>query len=147
MSVLRELFNKYEDNHSTGIKGKAERLKMMLKVVDKNFYEYLIKIKFDFSILALRWISLMFSQDFLMMDLLRLWDYLFCHENKYQNCYFFCLSIILMKKEQLMKRKINEIYETFQNIKDLELEDIICNARFIEKKCGKKCLEIMKEDD
>jgi hypothetical protein len=42
-----------------------------------------------------------------------------------------------------MKRKINEIYETFQNIKDLELEHIISNARFIEKKCGKKCLEIM----
>ena len=113
MSVLRELFNKYEDNHSTGIKGKAERLKMMLKVVDKNFYEYLIKIKFDFSILALRWISLMFSQDFTMLDLLRIWDFLLCNDNKYQNCYYFCLSIILMKKDVIMKSQIYKIYEIF----------------------------------
>ena len=143
MSHLKVLFDKNEDKKDIGINGKVNRLKNMLKVIDKQLYEHLDNSGFDFSVLAFRWISLMFSQDFLMMDLLRLWDYLFCHENKYQNCYFFCLSIILMKKEQLMKRKINEIYETFQNIKDLELEDIISNARFIEKKCGKKCLEIM----
>jgi hypothetical protein len=143
MSHLKVLFDKNEDKKDDGINGKVNRLKNMLKVIDKQLYEHLDNSGFDFSVLAFRWISLMFSQDFLMMDLLRLWDYLFCHENKYQNCYFFCLSIILMKKEQLMKRKVNEIYETFQNIKDLELEDIISNARFIEKKCGKKCLEIM----
>ena len=115
MSVLRELFNKYEDNHSTGIKGKAERLKMMLKVVDKNFYEYLIKIKFDFSILALRWISLMFSQDFTMLDLLRIWDFLLCNDNKYQNCYYFCLSIILMKKDVIMKSQIYKMANIMRN--------------------------------
>ena len=52
-----------------------------------------------------------------------------------------------MKKEKLMKNKINEMYETFQNIKDLEVENIISNAKYIDKKCGKKCLEIMKEGD
>ncbi len=146
MSVLRELFNKYEDNHSTGIKGKAERLKMMLKVVDKNFYEYLIKIKFDFSILALRWISLMFSQDFTMLDLLRIWDFLLCNDNKYQNCYYFCLSIILMKKDVIMKSQIYKIYEIFQDLKDLDVENIIFNAKYIRSKCHKKCVEIMKEE-
>ena len=143
MSHLKVLFDKNEDKKDDGINGKVNRLKSMLKVIDKQLYEHLDSSGFDFSVLAFRWISLMFSQDFLMMDLLRLWDYLFCHDNKYQNCYFFCLSIILMKKEKLMKRKINEIYEIFQDIKDLELEDIINNARFIEKKCGKKCLDIM----
>ena len=119
----------------------------MLKLVDKQMYEYLIHVKFDFSILAFRWISLMFSQDFLMMDLLRIWDYLLCHDNKYQNCYYFCLSIILMKKEKIMKSRLNEIYETFQNLKDLEVENIITNAKYIESKCGKKFLEIMEDGE
>ena len=147
MYTLKDLFDKTEDKNDNGINGKVKRLKNMLKIIDKHLYEYLDNIQFDFSILAFRWISLMFSQDFLMLDLLRVWDYLFCHDDKYQNCYYFCLSIILMKREKLMKTKINEIYETLQNIKDLAIENIISNAKYIESKCGKKCLEIMKEGD
>ena len=147
MQTLKDLFDKDEDKKDKGIYGKVKRLKNMLKIIDKQLYEHLTSIGFDFSIMAFRWISLMFSQDFLMMDLLRIWDYLLCHDDKYQNCYYFCLSIILMKKEKLMKNKVNEIYETFQHIKDLEIENIISNAKYIDKKCGKKCLEIMKEGD
>ena len=147
MYALKDLFDKTEDKNDNGITGKVKRLKNMLKIIDKHLYEYLDNIQFDFSILAFRWISLMFSQDFLMLDLLRVWDYLFCHDDKYQNCYYFCLSIILMKREKLMKTKINEIYETLQNIKDLAVENIISNAKYIESKCGKKCLEIMKQGE
>ena len=127
------------------MKGKAQRLKMMLKIVDKNFYDYLVKNKFDFSLLVLRWISLLFSQDFSMLDILRIWDFLLCNENKYQNCYYFCLSIILMKKEIILQSQIYKVYEIFQNLKDLDVENIIFNAKYIRDKCHKKCLEIMKE--
>ena len=147
MYYLKDLFDKEMDKNDAGICGKVKRLKNMLKIIDKNLYDYLDNIHFDFSILAFRWISLMFSQDFLMLDLLRIWDYLFCHDNKYQNCYYLCLSILLMKKEKLIKCKINELYETLQNIKDLEIENIISNAKYIESKCGKKCMEIMEAGD
>lgn len=50
-----------------------------------------------------------------------------------------------MKKEKLLKNKLNEIYETFQDIKDLELENIINNAKYIEQKCGPKCMEIIND--
>ena len=144
MNTFKELFDKNEDKNDVGISGKVKRLKNMLKMIDKQLYDHLEECGFNYSVLAFKWISLMFSQDFLMMDLLRIWDYLLCMDNKYQNCFFFCLSIILMNKEKLMKSKINEIYETFQNIKDLEIENIISNAKYIEEKCGQKCLEIME---
>ena len=89
----------------------------------------------------------MFSQDFNMIEILRIWDFLLCKENKYENCYYFCLSIILMKKEIIMKKKLYEIYENLQNLKDLDIENIIFNAKYIRDKCSKKCLEIMKEND
>ena len=145
MSTLKVLFDKDEDKKDIGVSGKVKRLKNMLKIIDKQLYDHLEKTGFDFSVLVFRWMSLMFSQDFMMTDLLRLWDYLLCHENKYQNCYYFCLSIILMKKEKLLKNKLNEIYETFQDIKDLELENIINNAKYIEQKCGTKCMEIIND--
>ena len=147
MSTLKILFDKNEDKNDVGISGKVKRLKNMLKIVDKQLYDHLTNNGFDFSILAFRWMSLMFSQEFLMMDLLRIWDYLLCNDDKYQNCYYFCLSIVLMKKDKLMKSQINEIFEVFQNINDLEVENIITNAQYIEKKCGQKCVEIMKKGD
>ena len=147
MSIFRELFDKNEDKKDHGVLAKTTRLKMMLKVVDKNLFEYLDKISFDFSILTFRWISLMFSQDFIMLDILRIWDFLLSSDNKYENCYYFCLSIILMRKETIMKSQLYKIYENFQNLKDLDVESIIFNARYIKNKCHKKCQEIMKEDD
>ena len=147
MNVFRELFDKNEDKKEHGILAKATRLKMMLKVVDKNLFEYLNKIGFDFTIITFRWISLLFSQDFLMVDILRIWDFILCSDNKYHNCYYFSLSIILMKKDIIMKSQIYAIYENFQNLKDLDIENIIFNAKYIKNKCHKKCLEIMREDN
>ena len=145
MHNLKDLFDKNEDKNDIGINGKVKRLKNMLKIIDKQLHDHLINSGFDFSVIAFRWISLMFSQDFLMMDLLRIWDYLLCNDDKYKNCYYFTLSIILMKKEKLMRNRINEIYEAFQNIKDLEVEDIISNAKYIENKCSTKFKEIMEK--
>ena len=113
MNVFRELFDKNEDKKEHGILAKATRLKMMLKVVDKNLFEYLNKIGFDFTIITFRWISLLFSQDFLMVDILRIWDFLLCSNNKYHNCYYFSLSIILMRKDIIMKSQIYSLFFQF----------------------------------
>jgi hypothetical protein len=145
MSHLKVLFDKNEDKKDDGINGKVNRLKNMLKVIDKQLYEHLDNSGFDFSVLAFRWISLMFSQDFFMIDLLRIWDFLLSSDNKYQNCYYFSLSIILMRKDFIMKNNIYKIYENFQNLKDLDVDNIIFNAKYIKNKCHKKCLEIMRE--
>ena len=147
MCTYRELFDKNEDKKEHGLFAKASRLEKMLKIVDKNLYEYLKKVSFDYTIITMRWISLMFSQDFQMVDILRIWDFLLSCDNKYENTYFFSLSIILMKKDIIMKSRLEEIFELFQSLQDLNVEDIIFNTKYIKKRCHKKCLEIMEEDD
>ena len=147
MYVLKDLFDKDNDKKQKRINSKTKKLKKMLKIVDKNLSEYLDSLKFDFTMFTLRWICLMFSQDFEMMDLLRIWDYILSNENKYENCFYLCLAVILMKKEKIIKETIYGIYENLQNLKDLEVENIIFNANYIKNKCSKKCLEIMKNND
>ena len=145
MLKFKSLFNKNEDDKDFGINGKAKRLCKMLQFIDNNLYNYLKEIKFDFSILVFRWISLLFSQNFEMIDLIRLWDYLFSNSNIMERCYYISLSIILMKKEEILHvRIINDVYKIFQNISDLFVENIIINAKYISEKCGKKCLEIIE---
>ena len=145
MIHLKDLFDQHEDNNDRGMSGKLRRLKEMLKIIDHKLYNYLEEIKFNFSVIGFKWIALMFSQDFEMVDLLRIWDFLLCRENKFENCYYFCLSIILMKKEKIVNSKLFEIYGMIQNVQDLNIEDIINNAKYIFNKCGKKCQEIMKK--
>ena len=74
MNTLKDLFDINEDKHDIGIKGKVKRLKNMIQLVDNKLYNHLITMNFDFNLIVFRWMSLLFSQDFLMMDLLRIWD-------------------------------------------------------------------------
>ena len=144
MIKLKSLFNKNEDNKDKGINGKTKRLTKMLEFIDNNLYNYLTEIKFDFSILVFRWISLLFSQNFEMIDLIRLWDYLFSNENIMERCYYISLAMILLKKDEITHiRIINDVYKIFQNTSDLFVENIITNAKYISQKCGKKCSEII----
>ena len=145
MSKIKNLFDKNKDKKDDGIDGQAKRLKEMLKIIDNILYNHLEESNFDFSILVYRWISVLFSQNYEMIDVIRLWDYLLSNENIFINCYYFSLAIILMKKEELLNiYKINNIYKIFQNIRDLNIENIIFNAKLISEKCGKKCLDILK---
>ena len=145
MSKLKNLFDKNEDKKDDGINGKAKRLKEMLKIIDNILYNHLEESNFDFSILVYKWISLLFTQNYEMIDVIRLWDYLLSNENIFINCYYFSLAIILMKKEEVLNiDKINNLYKIFQNIRDLNIENIIFNAKLISEKCGKKCLDILK---
>ena len=146
MEKLKYLFDQNEDKHDRGIFGKIQRLKLMLKNIDIQLYNRLEKIGFDFSIIAFKWINLLFSQDFVMVDLLRLWDYFLCKDDKFENVYYFCLSIFLMKKEFIMKSEINVIYENFQNIREMDVESIISNAIYIASKRNKKFTEIINAD-
>ena len=145
MLKLKSLFIKNNDNKDIGVNGKTIRLTKMLEFIDNNLYNYLKGTKFDFSILVFRWLSLLFSQNFDMMDLIRLWDYLFSNGNIMERCYYIALAIILMKKEDIFKVKlINDVYKLFQNTNDLFVENVIANAKYISQKCGKKCLKIIE---
>ena len=143
MEKLKFLFDKNEDKNDRGIFGKVQRLKLMLKSIDSKLYNRLEMLNFDFSLIVFKWINLLFSQDFVMVDILRLWDYLLCRDNKFENVYYFCLSIILMKKEFIMKSELNYIYENLQNIQEMDIESIISNALYIASKKRKKFNEII----
>ena len=143
MSKLKYLFDKNEDQKDNGIRGKIKRLQKMLYIIDCNMFNYLEEINFNYSILVFKWISLLFSQNFEMIDLMRLWDYIFTKDNIFENCYYLSLSILLMKKDQIMNNKITEIYNIILNTNDLYIENIIYNAKYISNKCRKKFLEFM----
>jgi len=145
MDKIKYVFIREEDGSDKGILGKSKRLKELLKIIDIDIYNHFIKYKLDFSLFSLRWFILFFSQDFLMIDILRLWDFLFCEENKFINTFYTCLAIILMKKDSILNSDLPAMMEELQRLDIIDVEMLIINAKRIKEKFGEKCEKILKK--
>ena len=79
----------------------------------------------------------------IMPDVLRLWDIIFCEEDRYYFVYLFSLAILEYKKKEILKKDYYEIVENLQNIKIANVEEIINLAFNIKKKHHQENKEIM----
>jgi hypothetical protein len=78
-----------------------------------------------------------------MPDILRLWDIIFCEEERYYFVYLFSLAILEYKKKEILKKDYYEIVENLQNIKIANVEEIINLAFNIKKIHQKEIKEIL----
>ena len=144
MDKIKYVFIREEDNSKRGVLGKTKKLKELVKIVDKDIYNHFMKYQLDFSLFAFRWFILFFSQDFLMIDILRLWDFLFCEENKFKNTFYISLAIMLMKKDSLLDSDLPAMIEELQRLDVIDVEMLIINAKRIKERFGEECEEILK---
>ena len=143
MSKIKDSFNREKDHEDIGVSGKVERLKKMLYLVDIQLYEHFEKYNVEYYTFAYRWFILFFSQEFLMIDILRLWDYLFAHDDKYLNCYFVSLAVLELKKDDLLVSDLSGILSNLKSLKNLNIEDIISFAKNIKTQYYDKFLPII----
>ena len=122
MTQVKDIFNREKDDKDIGLSGKVKRLKLMLKIVDSQLYEHFEKYKLEYSTFAYRWFILFFSQEFLMIDILRPWDYNFAPEDKFQNCYFISLAVLFLKKDELLVSDLTGMLSELRSIKGLNVE-------------------------
>jgi hypothetical protein len=145
MTQVKDIFNREKDDKDIGLSGKVKRLKLMLKIVDSQLYEHFEKYKLEYSIFAYRWFILFFSQEFLMIDILRLWDYIFAQEDKFLNCYFISLAVLLLKKDELLVSDLTGMLSELRSIKGLNVEEMISISKKIKSEYGQECLTIINE--
>ena len=144
MNKIKSVFIREDDRCDKGVFGKSNKLKELVKIVDKDIYAHFLKHKLDYSLFAFRWFILFFSQDFLMIDILRLWDFLFCEENKFKNTFYISLAIMLMKKDSLLDSDLPAMIEELQRLDVIDVEMLIINAKRIKERFGEECEEILK---
>jgi hypothetical protein len=146
MTQIKDTFNREKDGEDIGLSGKVKRLKSMLEIVDPQLYNHFERYKLEFSNFAYRWFILFFSQDFLMIDILRLWDYMFAPEDKFENCYFISLAILLIKKDELLVSDLTGILSNLKVLKGINIEEIIGISKKIKIEFGKQCLKIIGDN-
>ena len=147
MNQIKDNFNHEKDNEKMGITSRIKKLKKMLQILDLQLFEHFEKFKVEYYTFAYRWFILFFSQEFLMIDILRLWDYLFAPNDKFLNCYFVSLAVFELKRDELLVSDLSGILSNLKSFKGLNVEDIISLAKNIKNQYGEIFLQIIILDD
>ena len=143
MEQIKNNFNSEKNQDDTGIGGKVQKFKKMLQIMDLQLYQHFEAFNVEYYTFAYRWFILFFSQEFLMIDILRLWDYLFSSDDKFFNCYFVSLAVLELKKDDLLVSDLSGILSNLKSFKGLNIEEIISLAKKIKTQYGQTFLQIV----
>lgn len=143
MEQIKNNFNSEKNQDDTGIGGKVQKFKKMLQIIDLQLYQHFEAFNVEYYTFAYRWFILFFSQEFLMIDILRLWDYLFSSDDKFFNCYFVSLAVLELKRDDLLVSDLSGILSNLKSFKGLNIEEIISLAKKIKTQYGQTFLQIV----
>ena len=131
--LMLGLKNNFDDEQE-GLFNKSEILTECLKIVDIDIFNSLENKNVKCEFFCMRWFITMFGQDFDMGDILRIWDFIFCNENKNYLIIYVCLAVIIMRKDNIINGEMNDILQGFQNLRDLLCDDVVFMALDIRNK-------------
>lgn len=143
--LMEQIRSSFDDSDEKGTEFKAELLKKILEVVDKEVFDRLVGCDVKFEFFAYRWFISFFSQDFIIGDILRLWDLVFSHENKYYYIFYVSIGILEYKREKILKSEMSEIMMEMQSFEDVNVDRLIKLVRKIKEEYDSQIKSIIDE--
>ena len=141
MDQLKYVYLKSEDHKERGIMKKIENLKNLLKLIDKNLFNYFQSIYVDITIFGFKWFILLFSQNFQLSNVIKIWDHLLFLESQtdiFYKIYIFSLAVFECKKNKILVRDFSDTILELQNLHDINIENLINIFKKIQKENNKK---------
>uniref|UniRef100_A0A8D2HX90 TBC1 domain family member 13 n=1 Tax=Urocitellus parryii TaxID=9999 RepID=A0A8D2HX90_UROPR len=103
MAEIRDNFIKSLDDSQCGITYKMEKVYSTLKDKDVELYLKLQEQNIKPQFFAFRWLTLLLSQEFLLPDVIRIWDSLFADDNRFDFLLLVCCAMLILIREQLLE--------------------------------------------
>lgn len=139
MLEVKDIYLKENDNSSRGIHGMVKLIENLLDYQDPELANHFKEIGIEINFFALRWILIFFSQEFFMPETLRLWDSLLIETDKFKFIVYVSLSVITLKREELLCLGFAEAMFSLQNLKNLDfsIDQILQHAKTLQNKLDK----------
>eukprot|EP00002_Diphylleia_rotans_P008726 TRINITY_DN1872_c0_g2_i1.p1 TRINITY_DN1872_c0_g2~~TRINITY_DN1872_c0_g2_i1.p1 ORF type:complete len:589 (-),score=99.14 TRINITY_DN1872_c0_g2_i1:782-2548(-) len=102
MSELRDNFMKDVDDSAVGIASKVAIFDELLRQKDPEVWTHLRQIGLDPQFYAIRWFTLLLSQEFELPDTIRIWDSLFADSSRFQLLLYFCCTMVMEIRQELL---------------------------------------------
>lgn len=133
MKKVSNVFIKSKDDHESGINTRMKTLNKLIRLFNIQLHAKLEKENIDIQYYAFRWLTLFFTQDFEMPEVLRLWDVLLSEEDLFEFVYMISIGIINIQKEEILNGDFVSIMEIINNFEQLNAEILINEAFKIRK--------------
>ena len=115
MGEIRDNFIKSLDNSAHGIGEEMNRLLSLLQVKDLELWTDLQKKQVKPQFFAFRWITLLLSQEFILPDVMRLWDSLFSDPDRFEFLLHVCCAMLVLLREHILKGDFAVTLKMIQN--------------------------------
>ncbi|XP_075041250.1 TBC1 domain family member 13 [Mixophyes fleayi] len=103
MAEIRDNFIKSLDDSQCGITAKMERVYSTLKEEDEELYFKLQEQNIKPQFFTFRWLTLLLSQEFVLPDVIRIWDSLFADENRFDFLMQVTCAMLILIRDQLLE--------------------------------------------
>uniref|UniRef100_A0A9L0SV53 TBC1 domain family member 13 n=1 Tax=Equus caballus TaxID=9796 RepID=A0A9L0SV53_HORSE len=103
MAEIRDNFIKSLDDSQCGITYKMEKVYSTLKDKDVELYLKLQEQNIKPQFFAFRWLTLLLSQEFLLPDVIRIWDSLFADDSRFDFLLLVCCAMLILIRDQLLE--------------------------------------------
>ena len=127
-NLLKDFNNFYKEdfyNSENGIKKQIDYIKFMVKNLEHDIYYSFKELKIDIYLFVFRWYSLLFSQEFNLNCVMKLWDNIFSQNNKYEYLNILVLCALKLKKNDIISKDLSKIMNSLQTFDDLDVEKML----------------------
>eukprot|EP01071_Lankesteria_metandrocarpae_P014497 Lankesteria_metandrocarpae@DN8527_c0_g1_i1.p1 len=122
-------FSKALDRSDVGILGRLARFDGLLRRKDPAVARHLQICGVESQFYALRWLLLLFTQEFRIEDCLRLWDSMLSDRGSpLPLLYYICIAIIRKLRSRLLKADFSNCMRLLQNFPSYRVEALIDDA-------------------
>ena len=134
-------FMKVFDQDMLDTKNPLGRFQGLLAQLDRELCVALVRKGIDARFYALRWLTLLFSQELELPDVLRLWDSLFGDAHRFDFLLFFACAVIQSVRSQLLTKDFAPSLMLLQDMPIPDVAALIADAAAAMNATDPRCLE------
>ena len=124
------------------VTSQIEEIKKILKKVEPSLFNYFKEIELEIDHFVMRWIVVMFAQEFTLNVAVNFWDRLFTQKNKMKFICYISAAIIRHNKEKIMTMDAGDVMEWAQELQnkmnEMDINNIVKIALETQKKYKRK---------
>lgn len=117
------------DDHDTGIQGRIHAMQSLLARHDPEVREHLDELGIETSFYAIRWWTTLLSREFLLPDVIRLWDSMFASTHKDNFLRFACVTMVMKIRDDLLKSDFSACLRLLHSYPSVNMEDLLESSR------------------
>lgn len=140
MGEINECFIQKNGNATLDTTGTIGCFQALLATLDRDLFWHLHRNNVDPRFYGVRWLSLLFAQEFPLLDVLRLWDTLFGDPHRFEFLLFFACAMVVNLRPILMDADFGTALLTLQNYPKIDIDAMIRKAKQLRVRVPQKAL-------